>query len=166
MKYVCNRKNGVAVLITATLVTITLVFVALSSFGIWIRGIWETLAMIFAVAAIQVSQKHLFSSFEYITDPEDEIIYRNRITVIKVAGRNRTSLFTLGLKNLSAVVPYKDRKKLKKEYGAPKARYSYCTDIFPRESYILVFENGGDTVFVRIQCDSQFICGIERRMGV
>ena len=166
MKYICKRNNAVAVLLSASLVTAILVFISLASFGIWIRGIWETAAMIFAVAAIQISQKHLFSYFEYITDPDDEMIYRNRITVIRVAGKNRTSLFTLGLKNLSAVVPYKERKKLKEEYGTPKARYSYCTDIFPKESYILVFENNGEAVFMRIECDKDFISEIEKRMGV
>lgn len=166
MKYVCKRSNGVAILITATLVTAILVFVALTSFGVWIRGIWELLAMIFAVAVIQVSQKHLFSSFEYILDPEDEIIYRNRITVIRVAGQKRTSLFTLGLGKLVAVVPYKDRKKLKEEYGTPKAKYSYCTDILPKESCILVFGDAEEAVFVRIQCDKEFVLGIEKRMGV
>jgi hypothetical protein len=166
MNYVCKRKNALAVLLSATLVTVILVFIFLAAFGIWIRGIWETAAMILAVAAIQISQKHIFSYFEFIIDPHDEIIYRNRITVVRIAGRNRTSVFTLSLKNLCAVVPYKDRKKLKEEYGTPKSRYSYCMDILPKESYILVFENNGEAVFVRIECDKDFVSEIEKRMGV
>ena len=166
MKYICKRSNGVVIIVTATLVTAILGFVTLASFGVLFRGIWEIAAMILGVAAIQVSQKHLFSYYEYITDPDDELLHRNRITVIRVAGRNRTSLFTLSLKGLVAVVPYKDRKKLKKEYGIPKARYSYCTDILPKESYILVFENGDESAFVRVQCDKDFAEMLENRMGV
>ncbi len=166
MKFICKRNNGVAILITATLVTIILVLISLTSFDVWIRGIWETAAMILAVAVIQISQRHLFSSYEYIIDPEDEIIYRNRITVIRVAGSKRTSLFTLGLGTLCAVVPYKERKKLKKEYGSPKVRYSYCTDILPGESYVLVFDSEGETAFVRIQCDNNYAAELQKRMGV
>ena len=166
MKHICKRNNGVAILVTATLVTLILVFVALASFDVWIRGIWEISAMLLGVVAIQISQKHLFSSYEYIIDPSDEIIYRNRITVIRVAGQKRTSLFTLGLASLCAVEPYRERKKLKKEFNCPKVRYSYCTDILPKESYVLVFENDGETAFVRIQCDNDFASELQKRMGV
>ena len=60
----------------------------------------------------------------------------------------------------------KDRKKLKEEDGTPKAKYSYCTDILPKESCILVFGDAEEAVFVRIQCDKEFVLGIEKRMGV
>ena len=166
MKYVCKRENGAAVLICASLVVGILVTVTLASFNVWIRGIWELAAMLLAVAAIQVSQRNIFSSYEYIVDPDDELIYRNRITVIRTAGEKRTSLFTLGLNSLVAVIPYEDRKKLKKEYARPKSRYSYCTDIFPKESFILVFENDGESAFVRLQCGKCFAKELEKRMGV
>jgi hypothetical protein len=39
-------------------------------------------------------------------------------------------------------------------------------DILPKESYILVFENNGEAVFVRIECDKDFVSEIEKRMGV
>ena len=106
MKYVCVRKNKVALLVSGTLVAVVLAAVTLASLGIWYRGVFEMAAMVVGVAAIQVSQRYLFSSYEFIIDPDDALLRHNRLTVIRVAGKNKTSLVTLPLTSLVAVKPY------------------------------------------------------------
>lgn len=166
MKYVCVRKNKVAVLVCGTLIVLVLAAVTLASLGVWIRGIFEAVAMLLGVAAIQVAQRYMFSSYEFVLDPDDELINRNRLTVIRVAGQNRTSLVTLPMSSLIAVKPYVKRKKLKEEIGGITASYSFCTDMLPSESYILVFDFGGENTVLRLQCDKKFASELEKRMGV
>ena len=166
MKYVCVRKNKVAALVCGTLLVAVIVFVALSSLGVWIRGIFETAAMLVGVAAIQVGQRYMFSSYEFIVDPDDELTSRNRLTVVRVAGNNRTSLVTLPLSSLVAVKPYVKMKKLKAEIGRVSTSYSFCSDMKPEESYLLVFNFNQKNTVLRLQCDKAFASELEKGMGV
>lgn len=165
MKYVCVRKNGVAALVCGTLSILVVAFVLLASFGVWIRGVLELAAMLIAVADIQISQRYLFSSYELILDPEEELLTRNRLTVIRVSGKNRTSLLTLPLTSLVGVEPYIKRKKLKERIGSVGKRYSFCTDMLPKKSYLLIFDFNDENTVIRVECDEAFASELEKRMA-
>ncbi len=166
MKYVSVRKNKASVFLIATFIVLALSFFALSRIDPWVKGIFELLMLIFLLAAIQISQKYLFSGYEYILDREDELTFYNRITVIRTVGKSRTSVFTLPLSSASGIIPYKKTKKVRKEYGKIGAKISFCPDIFPKESYLLLFENNDKLTLMRIECDRAFADEIEKRIGI
>lgn len=166
MKNVSVRKNKASVFLIATFIVLALSFFALSRIDLWVKSIFELPVLIFLLAAIQISQKYLFSGYEYILDREDELTSYNRITIVRTVGKNRTSVFTLPLSAVSGIIPYKKTRKVKKEYGKIDAKISFCPDIFPKESYLLVFENNDKLTLMRIECDSAFADEIEKRLGI
>ena len=166
MKYVSVRKNKASACLVATLIVFALSSFAISRIDLWAKSMFELLMLIFLMAAIQISQRYLFSGYEYILDREDELTSYNRITVVRTVGKNRTSVFTLPLSSVSYVIPYKKARKIQKEYGRIGAKISFCPDIFPKESYQLVFENNDRLTLTRIECDSAFASEIEKRLGI
>lgn len=166
MKYVSVRKNKASAFLSATFIVLALSFFALSRIDLWDKSIFELLMLIFLLAAIQISQRYLFSGYEYILDREDELTVYNRLTVIRTVGKRRTALFTVPLSSLSHIIPYKKMRKVKKEYGKIGTKLSFCPDIFPKESYLLVFEDGDQLTLVRIECNSAFADEIEKRLGI
>lgn len=165
MKYIAKRKNTAGIFLACTLGMIILVLVTLISFNVPFRSIFELCAMFAAVGLIQICQRHIFSSYEYILDSSDELLSHNRITVVKVVGKKRTSLFTLKLALLTAVEPYSSKKKLKKKYGKKASFYNFAVDISPKESYLLIFEHDGEASILRLQCDAEFKNELENRAG-
>ena len=166
MKYVSVRKNSAAAFLTATFAVLALSSFAVSTTGWWIRSVFELISLVFIVVAIQISQKHLLSGYEYILDLEHELTLYNRLTVIRTVGKRRTSLFTVPLSSLSHIIPYKRMRRVEKEYGKIGTKLSFCSDIFPKESYLLVFEDENELTLVRLQCDPAFAEQIEKRIGI
>lgn len=166
MTYVCLRRRGTAKVLCVLLFILALLGGIFSSLAIGWRGIWQILMLASLVAIIQISQRYLLSGYEYILDPAEEILKRNRMTVIRTQGKKRFSVLTLNLKNMTAVIPYTKHQKLKEEYGQFSSRMNFCADMFPPESYLLIFEINGETSAVRIQCGEDFASELTLRAGV
>lgn len=166
MKYVSLSKNKYAALFATLFSALTVIFIFLSTLGLLFRGIFEALALASAVAVIQIVQRYLMTYYEYILDPADELITYNRLTVIQIIGKRRTSVYTVPLANLSATIPYKKMKTVEKEYGKIGKKLSFCTDMFPKESCLLIFEDGNELILLRLQCGAEFLSEIEERKGV
>ncbi len=166
MTYFSKSKGTTAKVICVVLFVIIFVCGVFSALGIGMKGLFQIIMFASAVAIIQISQKYIMSSLEYILDPYEEITVRNRLTVIKTVGKKRTPLTMLGLVNLTDVIPYKKPSELVSEYGEISQKVSFCTDIFPKESYLLMFEVNGKLTSVRLECDAKFADELKKRAGV
>ncbi len=165
MKYTSISKNKYAAMFATLFGTLTVVFIVVSTLDLFFRGIFEVLALACAVTVIQIVQRYLMSYYEYILDPSDELTTYNRLTVIQVVGKRKTSLFTIPLSNLTDVIPYKKMKTVEKEYGKIGKKMSFCPDMFPKESCLLIFEDGDELIILRLQCDVRFMFALEERKG-
>ncbi len=166
MKYVSIRKNKYAVYFTAGFGVLFAIAAVLSTLNLFVRGIFELLAVIFVVTMIQIWQRYLMSYYEYILDPDDELIEHNRLTVVQVVGKRRTSVYTVPLSGLDEVIPYEKMRSIEKKYGKIGKKMSFCADMLPKESYLLIFENEDDLVLIRLQCDAAFLSSIKERAGI
>ena len=166
MTYVCLRQRATAKVCCLLLFAAALLTGIFSSLELGPKGIWQILMVASLVAIIQISQRYLLSGYEYILDPMEEILLHNRITVIRTQGKRRTSIFTVPLKNLTAVISYVKYKKLKEEYGEISERMNFCADMFPSESYLLLFEVNDKISAVRLQCGADFAEELKKRAGV
>ena len=166
MTYVCPRTRGTAKVVCVLLFILAAVTGVFSSLGIGWKGLWQLIMFGAIVGVVYVSQRYLLTGYEYILAPHEEIFIRNRITVVRTQGKKRIPVVTLSLKNLTGVIPYMKYRDLREKYGSPSVRMSLCADMFPRESYILLFETNGELSAVRIQCDKNFSEEIASRAGV
>lgn len=166
MTYIAKRQNNKAIALALTLTVGVLTSAVLSAIGYGWRAGWQLLTMLLLVAIIQIAQRYFLSCYEYILDAEEELYRYNRLTVVQVVGRRRHSVFTVPLASLVAVIPYRGTRALTDEYGAVKVRMSFCTDLRPRESYLLLFENNGSQTVIRLQCDAKFAEKLRERAGL
>ncbi len=166
MKYVSISKNKYAAMLATLFGVLTVVFLVISTLDLFFRGIFEVLALACAVVVIQIAQRNLMSYYEYILDPSDELLTYNRLTVIQVVGRRKTSVFTAPLTNLTEVIPYTKMKNIEKEYGKIGKKMSFCPDIKPKESCLIIFEDGEELTILRLQCGSDFMAALEERKGI
>lgn len=166
MKYTSVSKNKYAVAFATGFGVLTVAFLIVSTLDFLFRGVFEVIALACAVTVIQIVQKYILSYYEYILDPSDELLTYNRITVIQVIGKRRTSLYTAPLSNLTDVIPYKKMKTVEKEYGKIGKKMSFCPDMFPKESCLLVFEDGEELSIIRLQCGGEFMSALNERKGV
>ncbi len=165
MKYTSTSKNKYAALFATLFGTLTVVFLVISTLDLFFRGVFEVFALACAVTVIQIVQRYLMSYYEYILDPADVLLTYNRLTIIQVVGKRRTSLYTVPLSNLTDVVPYKKMKTIEKKYGKIGKKMSFCPDMFPKESCLLIFEDGDELVILRLQCGAEFMSAIGERKG-
>ncbi len=166
MTYICTRRKSTAKTICILLFISAAIFAVFSALKIGYRGIWEMLLAASGIGIIQISQKYLLAGYEYILDPEESLYGRNRMTVIKVQGKKRISLIQLNLKNLTEVIPYSKLSVIKDKYGSISEKMSFCADMFPKETYLMLFEINGDLSVVRIQCEKTFADILNQRAGI
>lgn len=166
MTYVCPRTKGTAKVICVILLILATITGVFSSLGIGWRSIWQLIMFGSIVGVVYISQRYLLTGYEYILSSHGDILTRNRITVVRTQGKKRYQVVTLNLKNLTEVIPYIKYRDLREKYGTPSVRMSLCADMFPRESYILMFETNGELSSLRIQCDSTFAGELSARAGV
>jgi len=166
MIYRSVRKKRTAVVLAVMLLVIATACGCFSSFGWGWTGVWQILMLAGIVAVIQVGQRYLLSGYEYIVDPLEDLLSYNRLTVIRTVGERRTSVFIEPLGGLVGVIPYRKTKALTAEYGRPVRRMDFCPDLFPAESYLLLFEVNGELSVVRLQCDAAFAEELRKRQGV
>lgn len=166
MIYRSERKKGTATVLAVMLLFIAAVCGCFSALGWGLKGVWQILMLLCVVTVIQIGQRYLLSGYEYIVDPLDELLSYNRLTVIRTVGQRRTSVFTEPLGGLTQVIPYCKTKAFIAAYGRPVRRMDFCPDLFPRESYLLLFEVNGELSTVRLQCDAAFAEALRERAGV
>ncbi len=166
MRYFALRKKNTAAVLTGLLFAAAAATALLAAFGVGWKGVWHILTAAALVTAIQLSQRYLLTGYEYILDPEDERLFRNRLTVIRAAGPRRTSVFSVPLGTMTAAVPYRKKKDLEKEFGTVSERMDFCPDLFPDESYWLLFEVNGVQTAVRLQCGTDFVRELKRCAGL
>ena len=166
MIYYCKDKSTSTKVICVILLVITLICGIFSAFDVGIRGVFEMLTFASAIAVIQISQRYVMASLEYILDPHEEIAVYNRLTVIKTVGKKRISLATISLRSLTEVVPYKKQSELVAEYGEISQKINFCMNMFPKESFVLLFEVNDALTAVRLECDKNFADELKKRAGV
>ena len=166
MKYTSISKNKNAAIVATLFGVLTVVLLVISTLNLFFRGILEVLALASAVVVIQIAQRYLMSYYEYILDPSDELLTYNRLTVIQVVGKRKTSVFTAPLSNLSKVVSHTKMKNIEKEYGKIGKKMSFCPDINPKESCLLIFEEEDELTILRLQCGADFMTALEERKGI
>ncbi len=163
MKYVSVRKQATAMVVSGMLLVVAGVCGCLSALRIGWIGVWQFLTIACLVAMIQLCQRYLLSGYEYLLDPLEELLWHNRLTVIRTVGKRRTSVFAESLRILVDVIPYRKRNALEDEYGRPSQWMDFCPDLFPSESYLLLFDVNDALFVVRLQCDAVFAAELKKR---
>ena len=164
MIHFSKRKKMTAPLLTLALFLIAGACAVMASLGIGWRGAWYSLCIVTLVAAIQISQRYLLSGYEYRIDPAVPPVSA-RLTVVRHVGRmNPVSVLSLPLTALHGAIPYRKPSELRRDYGNV-VRMSYCADLFPAESYWLLFEAGEEMTAVRLQCGPDFIAALLTAAG-
>jgi histone acetyltransferase (RNA polymerase elongator complex component) len=100
------------------------------------------------------------------TKGKELTVYVKKGNVSKAVGQKKTSLYTAPLSNLTEVIPYKKMRAVEKEYGKIGKKMSFCPDMFPKESILLVFEDGDELTILRLQCGSDFMSALKERKGI
>lgn len=165
MKYTAVRQRKTASVLAGLLLVTALLCGSFGALGFGLRAVWQLLMMLCLVAVIQIGQRYLLSGYDYILDADEDLLHHNRLTIVRTVGKRRYSVFTLPLRSLTKVIPYCKTKALTAEYGRPTTRMSFCADMFPRESYLLLFEVNDTLSVIRIQCDSAFAEVLRSRAG-
>ena len=166
MRYHSVRKKATATVGAIILLLLIIVCGGASALGWGKAEFWQMMMLAFAWMFILVVQRYLSASYEYILDPLEDILSYNRLTVIRIMGKRRRSVLVQPLGELVRVIPYCKTKALVTEYGRPIKRLNLCPDVFPEESYLLLFEINGELMTVRLQCDAPFAKALRERAGV
>lgn len=166
MIYLAKRQNGKALFLMLLLSAGILLCAAFSLMGLPFRPLWQGGMMLFLVLLIQLGQRYLFCRYEYILDPEEELLLHNRLTVVQVLRGRRRILYTVPLTTLTDVIPCGKRKTVVAKYGTVKAWVNLCADLRPKISYRLLWEDNDALVAVRLQCDEAFAEKLRERAGL
>lgn len=159
-----TKKTLVWISVLCLLLILTFsVFASLDLFGL---PIWRAAAVLFVFLLIALCYRYLVTGYQYILDPPEELLSLNRLTVLRVLGRQKQQCLTVSLGDLRQIVPYCRRRAFVKRYQKPKEYLSMTPDIFPRRSYLLLFGEREELRVLRIQCDESFASEIAARAGV
>ncbi len=166
MIYSAGRDSLPAKIICILLFGVMIASAVLSSLGIFINAVWQLLLFASLVAVIEITVRYIMTDYQYIIDPQEELLSHNRLTVVSIIGKRRCNLFSGELCELSEVRVHRPYREIKAELGAVKTRASFCPDLKPKESYDLIFEHNDEISIIRLQCNERFVSELKKRLGV
>ena len=137
-----------------------------SSLGIFYRLIWQILLFGCLITVLEITIRYIITDYEYTVDSIEEIFTHNRLIITHIQGKKCCSVMKIQLKDLVYVNPHKKYSEIKQEFGKAENRYNFCPDIFPKQTYDLVFNEDGEYTLIRLQCGSGFAEELKKRMGV
>ena len=156
-----NRK-GAKVICVLLFVAAALCAVCSSLEILW-KPMWQILMLGCIVAVIEITVRYIMSDYEYILDPDDELLQHNRITVIYIQGKKRCSVAEMSLYDLVEIKKHQKFAVYKEKYGSNIKKYNFSSDLFPRLTYDLIFDDNGEHTLIRLQCDENFVEELKKR---
>lgn len=96
----------------------------------------------------------------YRIEPDSRGVEGYDFVVVQIKSRRDTVVCRLGLADVRKIEEQtvENRDAIKKRYADEKLTvHSYCVDILPASSQYISFEDGGETVVIRLQASEELI---------
>lgn len=138
-----KRVKGIC---TALFVGSVVLFFASGFEAMQLPWLMQFIAICMLTVSISLMGRYLLRYYLYRIERNGE---RYDFTVDEITKRGRVTVCRLGLSQLYDVKPWNGDTKPK---GSAKV-YNYCAEARPKESWLLIFEDGGVDVYIRIAPD-------------
>ncbi|MDD6800450.1 MAG: hypothetical protein PUE85_08575 [Firmicutes bacterium] len=165
MTYIPERNNRAAVVIISVLFAVAAGCFVATGF-LTPKAVYQICLIVCLTLGIQLTQRYLLTSYEYMLNDENELAEHNDIVVIKKQGKKSTVLCNLSLNYAVLVSRDASVKELESKYGPIGVRFSFCPDLFPKKPYGLLIGFDGKKAWLKLQCDEKFAGEISRRIGL
>ncbi len=189
MRYIPQKENNAPTVLSGLCIFAAAVCLLMSGVPYMPRGLLQICMAGFAVAAIQLTQRFILTTFEYELAPlytngaayygdgvltgvdeqnDDAAADRSRydFAVTRVQGTRRRTVCSLSTANLRAV--YADNKKNRIEsvqkYGKTAQIFNFRRNLFPQRPITCLFEIDDRLVEIRLECDEAFGEELSRRV--
>ena len=166
MSYTAIRKKATPMILGILLLIAAGVCGSLAALERDHGGLLQIMATACLCGMLLLGRRYFTSGYIYYLDSWEEITQHNRLTVVRTVKTYRVTALSESLSHLREVIPYCRYRRLKAQYGKPARCLDLSADLWPSESYWLLFETNGDLMAVRLQCDASFAEALKARAGV
>jgi CHASE2 domain-containing sensor protein len=107
------------------------------------------------------------TKYVYRIEPDSRGVEGYDFVVLQIKSRRESVVCRLGLADVRAIEHQtsENRDAIKKTYAEQgRTVHSYCVDILPERSQYVTFDDGGETVVIRLQASAQLIEILEQNM--
>ena len=129
-------------------------------------AIFQTVAIAALCAAIFFVARHQ-EKFTYRLEPDIRGGEGTDFVVVQKKSRQEITVCRLGVEDVREI----DRQtpdnaaELKQKFASAHTQvHSYCVDMLPQNSVYLTFDDGGNSVVIRLQCSDELLSVFEREL--
>ncbi len=113
-------------------------------------SLMQSVSVIMIAVAIMLMGRYLLRHYLYRIADDGE---GPDFMVDELSRRGRYTVCRLGLSHLIMAEPWSENNKPR---GSAKV-YNYCVEMRPKDSWLLVFEDGEDRIYIRLSPDEKLI---------
>lgn len=163
-KYMPQRKPRAALTITGLLFlcAVLLLFV---SFQILAYKVFFQLAFVLCFTfGIQTAVRYALTDFCYCLDNLLYLDQNNSFRVVKIGGKRENLVCDIDFMYVCEVAPKAEFERLLQKYGKIENRCNFCTNLFSKEAYVMVYQTDNRYECVYFEADQAFLAEIKLRM--
>lgn len=137
-----------------SLITAILSIVLFGASGVVQRfsGIYQITAFVFAILAIQIYLKYVYSRYVYKATEDSLQIY-------KITGKKSICVASLDYEmSISQVISYEKYLESKNTFPKTNFNVNYCKNLFPKQYSVYFFEFNGKKSMMKFEPDNEFVC--------
>ena len=135
----------------------------LGGLGVWNRVILQILALMFFVAAIEVTTKYIYTEYVYEISIEAG---QAELVVTKIGGRRSMAVCNIGSDSVICVEKRGKLRDFEKKYGKMDVRYNYYSNMKSDGAVVWIhFDHNGKRAMVAVEANEEFLGEIIRYFG-
>ena len=152
-----NTKTPIAICVICILCGITLFL--LGGLGIGWRLGQQILALLFLVAAIEITTKYILTEYVYEISHSDGA---PDLIVTKIGGNRSMAVCNIGADSVVCVERRGKLRDFEQKYGRMDVRYNYFSNFGTKDVIWIHFIHNGKKVIVAIEANEEFYAEIKR----
>jgi len=160
MQYKVKKEPKAAYVIATVSGLMSVMFMYVSTLG-GANMLLNQLIMLFCGAlCVYVLIRYAISDYVYVIS--DEAPYK--FEIVKVSGQLPKTLVVIDMSGKDYLLPLKKGEKIPEKIGKIAKKENFCSNLFPKQKYLYVFEFEGKKVACTLEMDESVAVFIQNRL--
>lgn len=161
--YKPERKLRIPVAICIACIVCGAALFTLGGLGIGNRIVFQLLALLFFVGAIEITTKYIFTEYIYEISTENGV---PDLIVTKIGGKRSMAVCNIGADSVICVETRGKLREFEEKHGKMDIRYNYYSNIMPEGSVVWIhFLHNEKRVLVAIEANDTFYGELRKSFG-
>lgn len=161
MQYKVKKEPRAAYIISAVTGLLSIMFMYVSTAGIGNTLVNQLIMLLCGAVCVYVMIRYALTDYVYVFSDTEPY----KIEIVKISGQLPKTLAVIDMKGSDHLLPYEKGAKIPETIGKIAKKENFCSNMFPKQRYLYVFEYDGAKVACKLEMDEKVAAFIQNRLN-